>query len=256
MAGGKIPANHLTADLVTNLRNLNDAKLNKRIEQVWGIVRSSPADKKKLIEDYKRLLAVSPTLARSASEGNASGNLNPYQVASRLSFGTWDSIPDEKLLIAASAGELKTREQIAAEAERILDDPRTRSKIREFLLQWLKVDQPPEIAKDKTRFPEFTPEVAHDLRCAGYDRGIEVLICVELSQARFINQKQPIEHAVLAHQILRRRDLRLLFGTLLFFAGHHDGRRQDRSGRDHRNGSAFEKLTLFYFDWNWYRGLP
>src|SRR5205814_2719294 len=56
VAGGKVPANHLTADLVTNLRNLNDEKLNKRIEQVWGIVRSSPADKAKLIEDYKRLI--------------------------------------------------------------------------------------------------------------------------------------------------------------------------------------------------------
>jgi hypothetical protein len=40
VAGGKVPANHLTADLVTNLRNLNDEGLNKRIESVWGIVRS------------------------------------------------------------------------------------------------------------------------------------------------------------------------------------------------------------------------
>src|SRR5439155_18043069 len=56
MAAGKVPANHLTADLVTNVRNLNDEKLNKRIEQVWGIVRASPADKARLIEDYKRML--------------------------------------------------------------------------------------------------------------------------------------------------------------------------------------------------------
>ncbi|MBW8885644.1 MAG: c-type cytochrome, partial [Planctomycetia bacterium] len=68
MEAGGVPKNHLTADLVTNLRNLNDAALNKRIEQVWGIVRSSPADKKKLIDDYKRLL----TQARSASEGPGS----------------------------------------------------------------------------------------------------------------------------------------------------------------------------------------
>ena len=37
----------------------------------------------------------------------------------------------------------------------MLADLRTRSKLREFLLQWLKVDQPPEIAKDKERFPGF-----------------------------------------------------------------------------------------------------
>jgi hypothetical protein len=102
-------------------------------------------------------------LARSASEGKADGEQD-YNVASRLSFAVWDSLPDENLLRAAAAGELKTREQIAAQAQRMLSDIRTRSKVREFLLQWLKVDQPPEIAKDKSRFPEFTPEVAADLR--------------------------------------------------------------------------------------------
>jgi hypothetical protein len=89
---------------------------------------------------------------------------NPYAVASRLSFGLWDSLPDEALLSAAADGKLATRDQIAAQAERMLDDPRTHSKIREFLLQWLKVDQPPEIAKDKQQFPDFTNEAAADLR--------------------------------------------------------------------------------------------
>ncbi|MEX2176126.1 MAG: PVC-type heme-binding CxxCH protein [Pirellulaceae bacterium] len=59
VAGGKVPANHLTADLVTNLRNLGDEALNKRIEQVWGVVRSTPEDLKKQIEEYKRLVLTS-----------------------------------------------------------------------------------------------------------------------------------------------------------------------------------------------------
>ncbi len=67
VAAGKIPNNHLTADLITNLRNLNDANLTKRIEQVWGLVRTSPADKKKLIDDYKHLLQSSLALAPSPS---------------------------------------------------------------------------------------------------------------------------------------------------------------------------------------------
>jgi Protein of unknown function (DUF1592)/Protein of unknown function (DUF1588)/PA14 domain/Protein of unknown function (DUF1585)/Cytochrome C oxidase, cbb3-type, subunit III len=92
------------------------------------------------------------------------GGPGPYNVVTRLSFGLWDSVPDEALLRAAAANELMTRDQVAAHAERMIDDVRTRSKIREFLLQWLKVDQPPEIAKDKNRFPEFSEEVAADLR--------------------------------------------------------------------------------------------
>ncbi len=67
VAGGKVPQNHLTADLVTNLRNLNDAPLNKRIEQVWGIVRSSPEEKQKLIADYKRLLQTLPLTPQASS---------------------------------------------------------------------------------------------------------------------------------------------------------------------------------------------
>jgi putative membrane-bound dehydrogenase-like protein len=67
VAGGKVPQNHLTADLVTNLRNLNDAPLNKRIEQVWGIVRSSPEEKQKLIADYKRLLQSAPLTPQASS---------------------------------------------------------------------------------------------------------------------------------------------------------------------------------------------
>jgi hypothetical protein len=43
-------------------------------------------------------------------------------------------------------------------------DLRSRAKIREFLLDWLKVRQPPDLAKDSAQFPEFTPELVSDLR--------------------------------------------------------------------------------------------
>lgn len=93
-----------------------------------------------------------------ATEGDA------YAVASRLSFGLWDSIPDGELLARAAAGELHTKEQIVAQAQRMLNDPRTRSKLHEFLLQWLKMDHVPDMSKDPVRYPEFTPEIASDLR--------------------------------------------------------------------------------------------
>lgn len=87
-----------------------------------------------------------------------------FAAASRLSFALWDSLPDQALLDAAAGGQLVTREQVQAQAQRMIGDERSHSKLREFLLQWLKVDQPPEIAKDKTRFPDFSEDVAADLR--------------------------------------------------------------------------------------------
>ena len=88
----------------------------------------------------------------------------PYAVASRLSFALWDSPPDKELLEAAAAGKLATREQLTKQAERMLADPRARVKIREFLLAWLKIDQPRDLTKDEKRFPGFDPAVATDLR--------------------------------------------------------------------------------------------
>jgi hypothetical protein len=92
------------------------------------------------------------------------GGPDAYDVASRLSFALWDSMPDELLLAAAAAGKLATREQVAAQAERMLNDPRARAKLREFFLRWLKVEQAPEIAKDPARFPGFDAALVADLR--------------------------------------------------------------------------------------------
>ncbi len=87
-----------------------------------------------------------------------------YAVASRLALGLWDSLPDKALLAAAADGKLSNREQIARQAERMLDDPRARLKVRQFLLAWLRVDQAPELVKDKKKFPDFDPSIACDLR--------------------------------------------------------------------------------------------
>ena len=76
------------------------------------------------------------SIARSAR-----GSPDAYDVASRLSFGLWDSLPDQPLREAAAAGRLASREQVADQAERMVADLRARSKLREFFLQWLKVDQ-------------------------------------------------------------------------------------------------------------------
>jgi mono/diheme cytochrome c family protein len=92
------------------------------------------------------------------------GAPDPFDVASRLSFGLWDSIPDRTLREAAASGRLAHREQVVEQARRMAADLRARSKLREFLLQWLRVDQGAEIAKDSNAFPGFDEAVVSDLR--------------------------------------------------------------------------------------------
>lgn len=87
-----------------------------------------------------------------------------FDVASRLALTLWDSIPDRKLVQAAAAGKLKNREQIQAEARRMLTDPRTKAKLHGFFHQWLDLERAEGTSKDPKIFPDFTPELLADLR--------------------------------------------------------------------------------------------
>lgn len=92
------------------------------------------------------------------------GTNDSFDVAARLSFVLWDSLPDEPLWQAASRGELTKPEQVARQAERMVHDPRAKSKLREFFHQWLKLKGFADLGKDQELFPDFTPELAADLR--------------------------------------------------------------------------------------------
>ena len=92
------------------------------------------------------------------------GGFDDYDVAAWLSFGLWDSLPDQPLLDAAARGELQSRDQIAAHVERMLGDPRARHKLREFLHEWLNLGHLREVAKDQSVYPEFNEQILGDLR--------------------------------------------------------------------------------------------
>jgi hypothetical protein len=81
--------------------------------------------------------------------------LDGYEVASRLSYFLWDSMPDDELLQAAGAGGLDTPEQMRAQAERMLDDPRAGEAIANFHVQWLHIDTLSGLEKDATAYPTF-----------------------------------------------------------------------------------------------------
>jgi len=90
--------------------------------------------------------------------------LGPYEVATRLSYLLWNTMPDDALLDAAGKGELDTVEGLRGRAEQMLLDPRAKSVIRNFhrqLFDWKKYG---DLYKDPAVFPEFVPEMGADLR--------------------------------------------------------------------------------------------
>jgi hypothetical protein len=81
--------------------------------------------------------------------------LNGYEVASRLSYFLWSSMPDATLFDAAASGALDNGEGVVAQAERMLADPKAADTIASFHLQWLDLSDFSDLEKDPGTFPGF-----------------------------------------------------------------------------------------------------
>jgi hypothetical protein len=82
----------------------------------------------------------------------------PYELASRLSYLLWSSMPDDTLFSAAKSGGLDKPEQIGAQAERMLKDPRATDALTDFHMQWLGIYGADELEKGEV-YKTYSPEV-------------------------------------------------------------------------------------------------
>jgi hypothetical protein len=83
------------------------------------------------------------------------GRYSGYEMASRLAFLTWNSLPDDALLDQAASGALGTREGVRAAAERLLDAPAGRDAIGTFAEDYMRLDRIGTQAKDAGIYPEY-----------------------------------------------------------------------------------------------------
>jgi len=125
-----------------------------------------------------------------AGEGIVYG-LTSYELASRLSYLLWRSMPDEALFEAAAAGELASEEGMMAQVERMMSDPRAADGLWSFFEQWLALDELEGMSKDELLFP-------------GYDSSINGLLATE---ARLF-----VEEVV-----FKERDMRSLYNASFSF---------------------------------------
>ncbi|MFO7565301.1 MAG: DUF1592 domain-containing protein [Enhygromyxa sp.] len=86
-------------------------------------------------------------------------HLDGYEIASKLSYMLWNSMPDEQLFAAAAAGELDTAGGVLVEAARMIDDPRAHDMVRDFHAQLLDYDHYHDLFKDPEFYPDFDPAI-------------------------------------------------------------------------------------------------
>jgi mono/diheme cytochrome c family protein len=122
--------------------------------------------------------------AQVASAGEAARPLSPYELASRLSYFLWSSMPDAELLSHAAAGDLTRPEVLAAQTRRMLRDDRIRRLAVEFGGNWLDMRRFEEHnAVDRERFAGFTNE----LRQAMYEEPIRFFVDVAQSNRSLLD---------------------------------------------------------------------
>jgi hypothetical protein len=105
-----------------------------------------------------------PELGRVAAGEGGIVPLTGHEVATRLSYLFWDSMPDDELFTAASAGDLTDPEGIAEQARRMLLDARAQGATRNFFRQYLGLLNIEEVGKDETMYPQWSPAIARKMR--------------------------------------------------------------------------------------------
>lgn len=129
-----------------------DADFRTGIEMVIEVALQSPAFL------YRVEFGLTP------AAGEAVVHLDEWETATRLSYFLWGSMPDAELFAAAKAGELATKEQVAQQARRMLDDPRAREATGDFHQQWLHYDRIASVGKDAALFPAWSPAIGQLMR--------------------------------------------------------------------------------------------
>ena len=96
------------------------------------------------------------------SSGPQAEELDPYELASKLSYFLWNSAPDQRLLDLAGSNEL--HKSLDAEVDRLIRDPRFGQFAQEFASQWLSLDKLDVVSTDASQFPKLTRDAKTQLR--------------------------------------------------------------------------------------------
>ena len=84
----------------------------------------------------------------------------PYATAARLAYFIWNTTPDDALLESAAKGELNTADGVEKTVRKMLESPKARDGVDEFVAQWLRFDRVLASARERRVYPLFNQELA------------------------------------------------------------------------------------------------
>jgi len=108
-------------------------------------------------------ILTSPNFLFKVEPSDAAKPLDAYQVATRLSYFLWSSMPDEELTRLAAGASLLKPEVLKQQVARMVSDPRCAAMADSFAAQWLELRKLHAMTLDKGTFPAFSEDLRDDL---------------------------------------------------------------------------------------------
>lgn len=141
----------------------------QRLTQLSASVRADGGSFDASIQVAMQAVLVSPhflfKVERDAGHAeNESISLNQYELATRISYFLWSSMPDDELLLMAHQGTLTDEKRLLEKIGRMIQDSRSNQFVEHFAGQWLQLRNLDTVAPDSKAFPQYSDEIRDLMR--------------------------------------------------------------------------------------------
>jgi hypothetical protein len=162
----------------------------------------------RMLVDPDFLLRVYREPSSAPPAARATYRLSDLEIASRLSFFLWSSIPDERLLDLAERGQLASPAVLEREVRRMLADPRARSLVDDFAAQWLNLRRVEEVVVDPERYPHYDESLLQAFR-----RETELFIESTLREDRSVAELLNANYTFVNERLARHYRIPGIYGS-------------------------------------------
>jgi mono/diheme cytochrome c family protein len=146
---------------------------------------------------------------RDSKQSEGIYRLSDFEVASRLSFFLWSSIPDERLLDLAERGQLTNPQTLEKEVRRMLADPRALdSLVNDFTAQWLNLRRVGEVIVDPEKYPNYDESLLQ-----GFQRETEMFVGSTIREDRSVADLLNANYTFLNERLARHYGIPGIYGS-------------------------------------------
>jgi mono/diheme cytochrome c family protein len=145
---------------------------------------------------------------KSQSPNPKAFRVSDHELASRLSFFLWSSMPDETLFRLAEQGQLRRPEVLEAQVKRMIADPRADAMMQNFAGQWLHVRNLQNAAPNTDEFPDFDNDLRESLR-----REIEMFFGAVLREDRPVLDLLTADYTFVNERLAKHYDIPYVYGS-------------------------------------------